>query len=558
MTRQLKAVRTLLAIALVAMGFTPRWTIAQTELHKLVAPDGVEGDWFGWCCSVSGTRGIVGADGDDDFGLQSGAAYIYDVITGQLLWKIPQTGGVANEEFGWSVSMSGNCAVIGAPGSTTNGVYSGAAYIYNVTTGQQRFQVIPRDNQAGDHFGASVATDESLAIIGAPGDQTNGVWSGAAYVVDTTTGVVLRKIVPTDGQANDHLGECVALSHGRAIISAHLNSDSALQAGAVYVFDVTTGQQLHKLYASDAGEEDWFGLRVSIDGNRAIVGAFNNDINGPESGAAYLFDVTTGQELVRVDPADGEAGDYFGSSVAVSGNLAVAGATGDRDLGIGAGSAYIFDSTTGREIAKLHASDGLNHDNYGSCVSASRDRAMIGAIGGHVDNARPGSIFATDLDGPGVEYCFGDDGLGVCPCGNDNDGSVPESGCANGVFPSGGHLAGTGIASVSDDTLVLIATHLEPNNSGLFFQADNDLSPGILWGDGLRCAGGNLKRLQVLFADGNGTASTTLGIHDKAGNVSAGDKKFYQCWYRNTINPPCGAGVNEFNATNGLAVGWYP
>ena len=166
---------------------------------------------------------------------------------------------------------------------------------------------------------------------------------------------------------------------------------------------------------------------------------------------------------------------------------------------------------------------------------------------------------ACGSDPPGGGYCFGDPGYGTpCPCGNDNDGSVPGSGCANGVFASGAQLFGSGVASVTSDTLVLTATNTEPSNSGLYFQANNDLSPGFLWGDGLQCAGGQLRRLQVRFSDATGTSSTTVGISAMAGNVTAGDTKRYQCWYRNPLNPPCGAGLNDFNASNGYAVIWLP
>ncbi len=157
---------------------------------------------------------------------------------------------------------------------------------------------------------------------------------------------------------------------------------------------------------------------------------------------------------------------------------------------------------------------------------------------------------------PGLGYCFGDFLSGTpCPCSNDNDGSIPGSGCANGVFFSGAHLSGSGTASLSGDTLVLSTVNTEPNNSGLYFQADNDLSPGNAWGDGLQCAGGNLKRLQVRFADATGASSTTIGISAKAGNITAGDTKYYQCWYRNPLNSLCGF---EFNASNGYAITWVP
>ena len=167
------------------------------------------------------------------------------------------------------------------------------------------------------------------------------------------------------------------------------------------------------------------------------------------------------------------------------------------------------------------------------------------------------------ISDPGTGYCFGDLGSGTpCPCSNDNDGSVPGSGCANGAFASGALLIGSGIASISNDTLVLSATGLDPNNSGLYFQANNNLSPGFIWGDGLQCAGGQLKRLGVRFADATGASDTsawTTPISVWAGNVLAGDTKHYQLWYRDTSGgQPCGVGVNDFNSTNGLEIVWTP
>jgi len=160
---------------------------------------------------------------------------------------------------------------------------------------------------------------------------------------------------------------------------------------------------------------------------------------------------------------------------------------------------------------------------------------------------------------PGVAYCSGEVGVGTpCPCSNDNDGSVPGAGCANGVFASGAYLSGTGVASLAADTLVLATTGQEPSNSGLYFQANNNLFPGNVWGDGLQCAGGGLIRIGVRFADATGYSDTSafaFTISGKVGNITAGDTKYYQCWYRNPAGSPCG---NGFNASNGYAVTWAP
>ena len=160
---------------------------------------------------------------------------------------------------------------------------------------------------------------------------------------------------------------------------------------------------------------------------------------------------------------------------------------------------------------------------------------------------------------PGIGYCTGDIGSGTpCPCANENDGTVPGAGCANGVFSTGALLGGTGVATVSPDTVVLFAAGVEPSGTCLFFQADNDLAPGLIWGDGLRCAGGALKRLGTEVADAAGYSDTSLWgtpISLKAGNVGAGGTKYYQCWYANTIGSMCGSGINT---TNGFAITWSP
>ena len=165
------------------------------------------------------------------------------------------------------------------------------------------------------------------------------------------------------------------------------------------------------------------------------------------------------------------------------------------------------------------------------------------------------------VQGAGIAYCTGDVGEGTpCPCNNDNNGELPDAGCANGAFASGAKMIATGAASVSNDTLTLITTNVHPSNSGLYFQANNAINSGAgsTFGDGLRCAGGGLIRLQVRFSNSQGVSQTTISIAAK-GAVSAGDVKRYQCWYRDTSgDQPCGVGVNDFNLSNGLRVSWKP
>jgi hypothetical protein len=166
--------------------------------------------------------------------------------------------------------------------------------------------------------------------------------------------------------------------------------------------------------------------------------------------------------------------------------------------------------------------------------------APIVDMGAH--EVRPVAILA---------YCFGDGSGTTCPCGN--TGAV-GSGCANSVHPEGCELSASGTPSVSSDTLVLSATKSMPSQPGIFFLANNAVNSGMgnSFGDGLRCAGGGVKRLQVRFAGGAGNASSSVNISQAAGLV-AGDLRRLQWWYRNPVGSPCGFG---FNLSNGLEVTW--
>jgi len=246
----------------------------------------------------------------------------------------------------------------------------------------------------------------------------------------------------------------------------------------------------------------------------------------------------------------------------VTGKVVIYGGQGNGSGGTASHMTWEFDGTDWADATDPAQLTSENVRNTMACWVDNSQSAIV-----LMGNRNNGSSYDFVLEhgpwippAPGVGYCFGDGSGTPCPCSNDNDGSVPGSGCANGASPAGALLVGSGTASLSADTLVLSATGLDPSNSGLYFQANNDLSPGNVWGDGLQCAGGQLKRLGVRFADVNGASDTsawTTPISVKAGNILPGDTKRYQLWYRdNSGGQPCGVGVNDFNATNGYAVVW--
>jgi hypothetical protein len=154
---------------------------------------------------------------------------------------------------------------------------------------------------------------------------------------------------------------------------------------------------------------------------------------------------------------------------------------------------------------------------------------------------------------PVLSFCRGDGSATPCPCGNTG---ASGHGCGNSTFAGGAELSATGNASIANDSFTLSVFGTVPGKPGLFFQGDNavDGGSGVAFGDGLRCAGGEVVRLQVRVADASGQAETSIGISDAAG-LSAGELKRYQWWYRDPAGSPCGT---TFNLSNGIEVLWMP
>ena len=365
-----------------------------TETLKLAAPDAAADDAFGTAVAVFGTTAIVGTPRDDDAGTDSGSASVFDAVTGQQLFKLTGSDSVTFDQFGRSVAISGTTAIVGAPfHDTVVGVASGAAYLFDTTTGQQLFKLIPSDAGAPDWFGWSVAISGTTAIVGAHRNSDAGSESGSAYLFDTTTGQELFKLTASDAAEFDRFGYSVAIAGTTAIVGAYTEDGVGSASGAVYVFDTTTGQEVFKLTAADAAQSDFFGFSVAISGSTAIIGAYGDNDAGANSGSAYLFDTTTGQQFFKLTASDAAMGDDFGFSVALAGTTAIVGTHKDDDGGMDSGSAYVFDTTTGQQLFKLTASDAAAEDFFGTSVAISGAAAIVGAIGADAAGVDSGSAY---------------------------------------------------------------------------------------------------------------------------------------------------------------------
>ena len=370
------------------------------EKFKLTASDAELGARFGSSVDISGNTAVIAARKDDHAGKEAGAAYLFDISTGKELFKLTASDAAELDAFGWSVAISDNTAIIGAPGNDDDGRLSGSAYLFDITTGNELFKLTASDASELDHFGVSVDISGTVALVGARyGVGAEGGTGfdkpGSAYLFDVNTGDELLKVTASDAEIGDQFGLSVAISGSNAIVGAVGNDDACVRhdrcnSGSAYLFDVTTGNELLKLTTSDAAKGDAFGNSVGVNGNMIIVGAIGDEY---ASGSAYVFDATTGKEVFKMRASDGVSSDAFAGSVDIAGDVAIIGAF-NNDM---TGSAYLFDVSTGEELFKLTASDIIDRDHFGTSVAIQGDIAIIGAFGVEATSSGAAYVFVIPL-----------------------------------------------------------------------------------------------------------------------------------------------------------------
>ncbi|ACY13647.1 hypothetical protein Hoch_1055 [Haliangium ochraceum DSM 14365] len=320
-----------------------------TEQAKLVASDGASGDSFGFSVDLEGDTALIGAFEDDG---SAGAAYVF--VRSGTVWteqaKLVAANRSSGAALGFAVALAGDTALLAAPAQDGRGaVY---AFVRSGSSWSQQAEMVSNDISNGDNFGNSLALDADTALIGASGDDALGNNSGAAYVfVRTGTSWSQQaKLQASDGAANDLIGSAgtMAIDGDTALLgSPRDDAPAGIDAGSVYVFvrSGTSWLEQTKLTASDSEAGAVFGRGIALSDGTAVIGAFGVSDNGTNAGAAYLFvgGGASWSEAQKLLASDGAANDLFSElAVAVDGDTVLVGARADDDLGSSSGSAYVF------------------------------------------------------------------------------------------------------------------------------------------------------------------------------------------------------------------------
>ena len=355
---------------------------------------------LGASAAIYGSTAVVGAPGTNS---RRGAAYVFVHVGGKWHEQAKLTVRHANpacpenhlaragrslacspggERFGASVAIYGSTVVVGAPGRNGD---RGAAYVFTRkgSSWSQQARLTAQHAVGLDEFGFSVGIFNSTVVVGVPGESSHATGQGAAYVFarSGTSWSQQAELTAADGSAGGDFGFSVAVHRATVVVGA---PDKNSFTGAAYVF-VRSGNAWSPqavLTASDAAPLDDFGSSVAVYGSTAVAGA---PAKGSDRGAAYIFarSGTAWSQQARLTCGPGTHAKHifvFGSSVAIYRSTAVVGAE-HKDAGRGA--AYVFrrsGSSWSRQAA-LTAKHRTPGDQFGASTAIYRSTAVVGAPG---------------------------------------------------------------------------------------------------------------------------------------------------------------------------------
>jgi hypothetical protein len=502
----------------------------------------MQAGYFGSAIAIFNDTLVVGAPGVNT---SSGAAYVFFRTAGTWLEQAKIEAGNSLPifaAFGSAVAISGDTIVIGVPyDGPSQGFRPGSAYVFvrNGATWFEEQVLTASEGEDSDEFGRSVAVSGDVIMIGAPHHEHSGSTAGAAYVFMRNGAAWSESqiLVSSDLAPGDSFGGAVAMSEDTVVIGASRDDQgNKSDSGSAYVFvrNGATWVEQQKL-KTKSGSYDYFGTSVAIDGDTCLLGAPGEDKGGVDVGSSYVFirNGTTWSEQQEVSTSNLQGLDKFGTSVAVSGNLAVIGAHRDDSPGsMDHGSAYLYarSGTIWIEQAELLASDGDEGDLFGVAACVLGDTAIIAA---NSDEYSPLLIFA------GSAYVFQlsqAQSMSYCTAGTSAGGCLAKIG-ADGI-PSATASAG----------FFLSATGVEGAKSGRFAYGTGG-QQGIPWGNGtsFQCivpptVGSGLLVVTGTNGACDGSVSQDLNSHwcptcpKPNHNPGAGAVVQAQLWYRDPLN----------------------
>jgi cysteine-rich repeat protein len=427
-------------------------------LRTLQNPTPSPGDEFGFSLAVVGSKVVVGTPFDDTAGADAGAVYVFDGVSGALVRTFLNPAPANSTHFGWSVAAVGNNVLIGAPTDPNGTGGGGTVYLYDIGNGLLKQVFLNPTPTGGDNFGFAIAALGTNVIVGTPGRDTPATQfdpakpdTGAVYLFNGANGSLLKTFVSPTPSANDSFGWSVAGVGTNVLVGSPNDHSGIAVAGAAFVFDSSTGLLLQTLTKTTRVDLDAFGYRVAALGTtKALVSALGDDTGALNAGAVYEFSTVDGSLLETFQKSPPGSDDDFGRALlALSATRVVVGAPLDDTVGQDAGAVYSFEDTScgdGVLQAGEQCDDGNKVDGDG-CDSNCTFPTCGNGIRTGAEQCDDGNTVAGDgcsptcqlegVCGDGIKAPFEGCDDGNLTNGDGCDSNCTPTGCGNGIVTAG-------------------------------------------------------------------------------------------------------------------------
>lgn len=307
-------------------------SVPGVPLYSIPNPSPQSQDEFGYSLAFDGETLVVGASRNNTGADDAGSVYVFDLSSptpGVPRHVIDNPEPVVGDWFGHSVDLSGDRLLVGAPRDDVGAANAGCAYVFDLASPTPTVPVAVVANPApalNDEFGYSVAVSGAHVVIGSRMDDNLAVDAGDVMVYDLTSNtpvVPVSTLTRPDPSEEDYFGTSVAISGTRIVVGSPGADRVADEGGAAYVYELNSATSTIPADVLETGMErvaDWLGRVVSIDGTNIMLTAPQQDGNTHNRGAAYLFDPDPpSPEMLVEQPAGngllaGAASIHFGNA----------------------------------------------------------------------------------------------------------------------------------------------------------------------------------------------------------------------------------------------------
>ncbi len=350
---------------------------------------------------ISDTEVLLGARADSASGTNSGRSFLFDALSGVFLESFENPDPDSGDNFGLNgVSVGSNLIAISAHLNDSIVSDGGAVYVFKKDTGDLVNTLTSPNPTISGFFGVSLGSHGNNLLIGAAGDEVEGISSGAVYAMDPLTGDLIKTYRSPDPGDGDRFGTSLSHNANTILVGSDLNDDGELiDSGIAFAFDIQSGENLRTFGNPTPGKSDRFGVSLTISGDYAIIGAIKDDTLAEDSGAVYIFDLETGAFQEEIFSPEPEPFEDFGIVCDAGGSGIIVGAPASSFAGrFLEGRAYFFESSTWNHLATFTNPDASPDDYFGSGCDVSGDFCVIGSFGDDREGFNTGAALVFHLD----------------------------------------------------------------------------------------------------------------------------------------------------------------